>query len=489
MTIEEMIARKRGEIAANLAARSKNVNELAAIRSKSETDDADEARVTELRAANETLDTERGAIEAKVAEYEAERAADAAADALAVVTQPGAGSPNAHRAPVTITSEERTYAAYKERSFDQATGKLRAVSGGPKPGAEFERDVAAAYFGDYEAQARLAKHMSEERVERAKYLSDERAAGTGAFAGLTVPQYLTDMYAPAAAAMRPFADACNKHVLPEAGMTVNLSRITTSTSVAIQASENSGVSETNIDDTLLTLNVQTNAGQQTLSRQAIERGTGVEAVVLDDLFRRYHTNLDSTVLNQATTGLAASASVIPYTSASPKVVEYYPIAVSALAAVEAAMLDQASGQNIAVMHSRRWYWLQNGLSSTWPLISQPGVVAQMLGENYNVAYGKGVRGILPNGTPVIVDNNVTTAGLAGATSGGTQDHTYVLDKNEAHLWEDPDAPVFIRAEQPAAASLGVLFVLYGYFAYTFSRYTQSQLISGTGTATPTFSGV
>jgi hypothetical protein len=49
--------------------------------------------------------------------------------------------------------------------------------------------------------------------------------------------------------------------------------------------------------------------------------------------------------------------------------------------------------------------------------------------------------------------------------------------------------VFIRAEQPAAASLGVLFVLYGYFAYTFSRYTQSQVISGTGTVPPTFTGV
>jgi hypothetical protein len=84
---------------------------------------------------------------------------------------------------------------------------------------------------------------------------------------------------------------------------------------------------------------------------------------------------------------------------------------------------------------------------------------------------------------------VTTAGLAGAVTGGTQDHLYVIDKSEAHLWEDPNAPVFIRAEQPAAASLGVLFVLYGYFAYTFSRYAQSQLISGTGTVTPAFTGV
>src|SRR5206468_4066349 len=126
--------------------------------------------------------------------------------------------------------------------------------------------------------------MQEEQVERGQYLS--RAAGdanTGAFTGLVVPQYLTDMYAPATANLRPFADVCNKHELPASGMTVNISRITTPTSVALQATGLSAVSATSIDDTLLTENVQTAAGQQTLSRQAIERGTGIEEVVMGDL--------------------------------------------------------------------------------------------------------------------------------------------------------------------------------------------------------------
>jgi hypothetical protein len=61
---------------------------------------------------------------------------------------------------------------------------------------------------------------------------------------------------------------------------VNISRITTATSVAIQSSELTAVSATSIDDTLLSENVQTFAGQATLSRQAIERGTAVEEVTL-----------------------------------------------------------------------------------------------------------------------------------------------------------------------------------------------------------------
>jgi hypothetical protein len=53
-----------------------------------------------------------------------------------------------------------------------------------------------------------------------------------------------------------------------------------------------------------------------------------------------------------------------------------------------------------------------------------------------------------------------------------------------YLAESPDAPVYIRAEQPNAASLGVLILLYGYFAY-FTRYANpASKISGTGLVAP-----
>jgi hypothetical protein len=49
--------------------------------------------------------------------------------------------------------------------------------------------------------------------------------------------------------------------------------------------------------------------------------------------------------------------------------------------------------------------------------------------------------------------------------------------------------MYIRAEQPKLASLGVLMVVYGYFAYTHARYAQARKIGGTGLVTPTFTGV
>ena len=93
-----------------------------------------------------------------------------------------------------------------------------------------------------------------------------------------------------------------------------------------------------------------------------------------------------------------------------------------------------------------------------------------------------VRGVLPNGLRVIVDNNVSTVVSAN------QDEIYVVPSSECHLYEDANAPAYIRAEQPAAATLGVLFVVYGYYGFTFDRYGAGsmQKVAGTGLTTPTF---
>lgn len=370
-----------------------------------------------------------------------------------------------------IGTEERTY-------HRGNTGK----------GGAFVRDVIKQFlYRDIEAEQRLSRHMQEERVERGPYL--ERAVGTGAFAGLTVPQYLTDMYAPAVAALRPFADVCNKHDLPPDGMVVNISQITTPTQVGLQASENTAVAEQNIDDTLLSFNVQTAAGQQTLSRQAIDRSTGVEEITMDDLYRRYATNLDSTLINQAATGLAAVAQGQTYTDASPTAPKIYSQMVGAMSTVEGTLLGWAQ-PDMAIMASRRWYKLLSAVSNTWPMIYTPSgpTPVQATGSNNNVGYAKGIRGVLQSGLNAVVDANVSTLANGTATTGGTQDHIYVVASQECHLWEDPSAPVFIRAEQ--AQTLGVTVVLYGYFAYCFNRFPagSSVKINGTGLAAPVFDG-
>lgn len=473
-TIDDLIASIEVEKEAAEKRRAKATKEVELILQRAQQDGRanltaeEDERVAELFAARDQAKDDVAGIETKLGNArkvkleEQERAEQQRQSSETETRAP------ARKTSVQVVSEERTYRPDKDPH-----------------GKGFLMDVSRAFmFQDVEANFRLSQHMREERVERAEYLgSQTRAVGTSAWSGLTVPQYLTDMYAPATAALRPFADVCNRHPLPADGMSVNISRVTTASSVALQASENSAVSETNMDDTLLTVNVQTAAGQQTISRQAIDRGTGIEDVTMQDLFNRVATVLDNTLLNQATTGLTNVAQANAYTDASPTGGELYPKILGATAAVEAALLAMGRPTH-AVMHSRRWYWLSSQMSATWPLINWSGVPVQAAGTaNSSSMYASGPRGVLPCGLEVIVDNNIAT----NLGAGTNEDEVYVVPQAECHLWEDPNAPLFIRAEQPAAASLGVLLVAYSYFAYTFGRYTNGmQKVGGTGLVTPTF---
>ena len=375
---------------------------------------------------------------------------------------------NRRTASISVGREERTY-----------------HRGNDPTGAKFLRDICRQFlYNDMGAQTRLAQHMQEERVERGEYLT--RAAGdttTVNWSGLVVPQYLVDMVAPAVANLRPFADeATNKHPLPPDGMSVNISRVTTPTAAGLQSAELATVPTQSADDTLLTIPVQTAAGYQNVSRQAIDRGQGIESTILQDIFARYNTSLDNNLITQASTGLDAVAGSNTWTQASPTGAGLYGQIQGAASAVEAAMLAMGAPTHV-VMHSRRWYWLSSQLTNTFPLVNFSQIPPQSTAVGTGAGYSNGIRGYLPNGLAVVVDNNIAT----NVGAGTNQDVVYVVPQNECHLWEDPGAPAFIRAEQPNSPALGVLLVVYGYYAYTFSRYTGAvQKVTGTGLVTPAF---
>ena len=428
-------------------------------------------RTDELFATIEMAKAQELGVKDKLARTKKIEAEEAEFDVRMAQTPGKAGLPDSssRTASIQVGREERTYSKQTDPH-----GKM------------FFGDVINQFMSnDVRAADRLGRHIREEQVERSTEGWQKRGSGvgTGAFSGLTVPQYLLDMVAPAIANMRPFADKANKHPLPESGMSVNISRITTASTAALQASELAAVSWTDMDDTLLTITVQTAAGQQLVSRQAIERGSGIEDVILQDLMKRYNTVVDSTLITQATTGLSAVANNTDYTTASPTATALYPVIVGGVSQSATATRGYAR-PDFCLMHPRRWYWLQSQLVSTWPAFGQPGIAPRNLGQSNNADYDSaGWDGMLPCGVGVIVDANVTTAGTAGGGTG--EDEIYIGSTSEVHLWEDAGAPVFIRAEQPSVASLGVNLVVYGYFAYTMQRYTSAyQKVTGTGLTAP-----
>jgi HK97 family phage major capsid protein len=334
----------------------------------------------------------------------------------------------------------------------------------------FLADAFAAQFnGSYEARERLARHAQEEAIER-------RATTTSNFAGLVVPQYLTDLAAPLARAGRPVADAARKHPLPAEGMTLSISKVTTGTSVAVQT-EGSAVDETNMDDTKLDISVQTIAGQQTVSRQALERGTGIDAIVMADLVSAWNTKLDSLVVAEL---LASAGQSVTYTDASPTAAEIYPKLMDAIQKVQTTYYG---GVNAIIMHPRRLAWFMSALDTTnRPLVVPAPRAMNTMATGSNLLIGN--SGYEIAGVPIITDANVSTAQGAGTN----QDTIYVGNLNELHLWEDGNgAPMMLRFDQPKAESLNVLAVVYGYAAYTANRYPNAWAqINGTGLVTPTF---
>ena len=381
------------------------------------------------------------------------KAAEARASVAAVVTPVGG---------TTVTREARTYS--------------------PEAEVSFVKDVFNAQVrNDYSAQERLARHSKEESIER-------RAVATSNFDGLVIPQYLVDLAAPYARAGRPTADfATSKHALPASGMTLNISRMTTGTSTAVQETQNTAVSNTDADDTLLTIPVRTIAGQQDLSKQAIERGTGIDTFVIADLIRSWHTTVDAQVLNGTGSngqfkGIRLSGgNAVTYTATAPTVALLYSKLADAYQQIESNVFIAPTHW---IMHPRRLAAILAASDTT----GRPLAVPTGNGAMNAVAAGAGLPGYGNSGysilgLPVVTDANVGTA-YGAATN---QDEIYCVAAPEMHLWEQSGSPFAMSFDATTAGSLTVKSVIYGYGAFSAERYPlAASIISGTGLVAPTF---
>ena len=353
-----------------------------------------------------------------------------------------------------VKSEARTYSLRSEHSF--------------------VADAFRAQFSnDYAAQERLARHNREEQIERRDVTSSN-------FAGLVVPQFLTELAAPFARAGRVSADLARKHQLPNEGLTLSISKVTTGSAVASQT-EGATVQETNMDDTKLDISVNTYAGQQNVSRQAIERGTNIDSLVMADLVSAYHTTLNTAVVAELK---SSAGNAVTYTDASPTVAELYP---KILDSVQKVQTSFYAGPNIIIMHPRRLAFILAAVDSqnrplAVPTPSSTGQPAFAYGNGSGPVYGNSGYSIA--GLPVFTDATISTA----QGTGTDQDTIYVGNAQELHLWEQGSGePMMLRFEQPKSAELDVTMIVYGYAAFTANRYPSAwSQINGTGLITPTF---
>lgn len=334
----------------------------------------------------------------------------------------------------------------------------------------FFSDMYFSRKGDGAAQQRIDRHQQETR--------DVSTADPGAGVFLP-PVYLGEMWAEMPREGRPFADVIPKMPLPDAGISITVPRVTTATTTGIQASEAAAVSETDIDGTLLTVGVNTIAGQNDVSLRALERTMpGMDFIIFQDLRADYDEQLDTQLLagtgaSQQHLGIRAVSSIntVVYTDASPTAAELVPKIYDGIQKIASARMRRA---DTIVLHPRRAAWLASNLSATFPLF-QLGVL--------NQAAGSQQAGFVDNfaGLRTVIDGNVSLE--YGAST--DEDEIYVVRAADLFLME---GPLRVRVfDDVLSGTLQVRLQVVAYSAFISGRQPGAiTKISGTGLKGATF---
>lgn len=408
--------------------------------------DAALARVAELREQGQAIAAELEAAEKRatdLAEIETRQVAAAAVRPAAV------GGAIVRSEPMTYTPENR--------------------------GVSFFADAYNAQFNNADdAAERLGRHRREVEVEK-------RDITSGTLNGLIPPLYLLDQAAALARAGRPFADAVPSYGLPADGMTMYATRVTTGTAAAVQTTQNTAATETDIVTTDFSIPVVTILGQQDVSRQALERGAVTDSLIFADLAGAYAVALDSGVLS----GGGSNGAHLGILNVSGIAVQTYTgtTVASFLSKLNGALADVAGNRyapaTAIIMSPRRWHWLLAASdTNSRPLVTPYAGSAsnpQGLGGS-----GYGVVGSLA-GIPVIADGNVPT-NLGTSTN---EDRVIVTRMSDHALWEN-GTQVF-RFDQAVNPPATIRLAIAGYSAFTAGRYPSgTSVILGTGLVPPAF---
>lgn len=361
-------------------------------------------------------------------------------------------------ASATVISEPATYRAGGANSYfrDLAMGTVR---------------------NDRDALDRLVRNSKEARA------INTTDGGAGDF---VPPTYLVDQWIKLARAGRVIADSVSKANLPTGTDSINLPKIASGTAAAIQATQNSGVQNTDATTSTVTAPVVTLAGAQTLSLQLLEQSPiNMDEVILQDLAADYAAKLDQQVIfGSGSSGqmkgilTASGINSITYTSSAPTAAGLYSKVADAVQQIHSKRFLPATH---IFMTPRRWAFLLASVDSTGRPLVVPNSAAPFNAQGtFGDIAAESYVGTLA-GVPVFVDANIGTTYGAGTN----EDRIIVARASDAVLFEgNAKAEVL---PQTYGANLSVLVRMYNYAAFTAERYAQSfSVIGGTGLVAPTF---
>lgn len=396
---------------------------------------------------------------------------------------------------VHVTSNEKTY---RKGGPNQYFADMAALG---------TMGASGAYYG---AVQRLQRHATEVEMDardnpntrqaqalrqtEGRIMGDEAQVRTGLTtavgAGGTFlpPAYLLDDFIAYPRQTRVLADLVRKMDLPRGPMSINIPKITAPTLVNSQTTQNTAITEQDLTDAYVTAPVNTLAGQQTISLQAIEQSAvPYDDIVFADLQMARELNVETQTVNGSGssnqfTGLLNTSGVnaVTYTDASPTSSELWGFLGQAKAKVYDGIFRAA---DFILMTPDRFAWLESSVDSSGRPLVLPVTVGML--NALGSTTGSLVNGPTPVGMLLSLPVYVTAVIPTNLGGGTNQDEVIVGSAKDYFLWESP--PVARALPQTLGNTLSVLLQVYEYAAFMPNRLpTATTIVSGTGLVTPVF---
>lgn len=421
-----------------------------------------DAKLAEIRQADERID-----------ELEAREAAEArAAEARKVAAE--AAPVEERRVGGAQVTDAPLYAKGSGQSFFRDMG-YRSLQGA----------------GAHEAMERLVRHNRQQADEQ-RALGNTNAAG-GSGGEFAPPAWLVDEYIQLVRPGRVTTELYNHNPVPVGVSSISIPKITAGTSIGLQTTQNTALSQTDLTTSYVSTGFATLGGTQVVSQQILDQtALDFDRVILKDLASEYAKQVGLQTLNGTGTGAGTNSvvnglltatlpgsNVVAWTEATPSPKGMFGAVAQAISAVETTRLMPPTA---IVMHPRRYWWLASKSDSQGrPLLVPSQQAVNAIGVGGPNPSAPGFKGFELLGLPVYVDPNLPTN--LGA---GTNQDQIVIAKFDDLEWFESDLRVESFRE-PFASSVGVLFRAYSYCGAIVNRHLESiATITGTGAVTPAF---
>ena len=347
-------------------------------------------------------------------------------------------------------AEESTQPTESETATVEQTTPAVEATPVDAPAVEAARPtVSAAYFTKPRIEVTAAKYA--ENTIRAA-LGDESARqyllaadDTTDNAGLVPTRQLSEIINPLGTTIRPSIDAISRGVLPDAGMTFEIPKITAMPTVADTA-EGAAFSDTDQNAAFLSVSVKKYAGQQTFSVELLDR---TSPAFFDELVRNMAAAYAKATNSAVNAALISGASLDATTVATyPTAAELLGIVARGSASVYGATagLPNSFARNM-VVSTGQWSNIMSLNDSGRPIYT----ASQPMNAGGQVA-------------PTSLTGNVAGLNLyVDPTNGGDGDGTILIVNPDAYTWYE--SPTYrLRAESTAAGSVTIGYYGFGAIA-------------------------